>query len=104
MPDRRFNAYPENAPGPFYVRNDECIVCRAPEVVAPDLIGFYEDPSGTGARSHCYFKKQPQTPAEIDRAMKAVWANCGGSYSYAGAEPKIKKKLKLANCESAIEE
>jgi hypothetical protein len=32
----------DNAPGPFYVQCDECIICGAPESVAPDLIGFYK--------------------------------------------------------------
>jgi len=53
-----------------------------------DLIGFYEDPAGTGARSHCCFKKQPETLEEIDRAVKAVWANCCGCYRYAGSDWK----------------
>jgi hypothetical protein len=97
-------AYPANAPGDFYVQNDECITCRAPESVAPDLIGFFEDPSGTNARSHCYFKKQPQTVGEIDRAVKAVYANCCGSYRYAGSNRDIKKKLKKAGCQAAIDE
>lgn len=104
MPDRSSKTYPENAPGPFYVQRDECIICRAPESVAPDLIGFYEDPSGNHARSHCYFKKQPQSLEEIALAVKAVWANCCGSYRYAGSDPEVKESLKKANCESAIEE
>jgi hypothetical protein len=96
--------YPENAPGDFYVRNDECITCRAPEAVAPDLIGFYEDSTGTSARSHCYFKRQPKSPEEIDRAVKAVLANCCGSYRYAGSNTDINKKLTAANCSFALDE
>lgn len=104
MTARRFKAYPENAPGPFYVQQDYCITCRTPESVAPDLIGFHEGPPATGAHSHCYFKKQPQTPEEIARAVQAVWANCCGSYWYAGSDPEVKDKLKKAGCEWAIEE
>ena len=78
--------------------------CRAPESVAPDLIGFFEDPSGTGRRSHCYFKKQPETAGEIDRAVRAVQSNCCGSYRYAGSDTEVKKQLKSAGCENAIEE
>jgi hypothetical protein len=103
MSNRIIKAYPENAPGPFYVQSEECITCRAPESVAPDLIGFYKDPSGTGRRSHCYFKKQPETAGEIDRAVKAVQSNCCGSYRYAGSGSEIKKKLKKANCNEAID-
>ena len=103
MSDRRFEAYPENAGGPFYVQNDLCITCRAPESVARDLIGFYEDPSGSGASSHCYFKKQPKTPEEIARAVKAVRANCCGCYRYAGSDAEVKGKLREAGCEDAID-
>ena len=103
MSDRRFEAYPENAGGPFYVQNDLCITCRAPESVARDLIGFYEDTSGSGASSHCYFKKQPKPPEEIDRAVKAVRANCCGCYRYAGADAEVKEKLREAACEDAID-
>jgi hypothetical protein len=104
MSDRIDKTYPENAPGGFYVQRDECISCRAPESVAPDLIGFFEDPSGTGRLSHCYFKKQPETAGEIDRAVKAIQANCCGSYRYAGSDSEIKKKLKKAHCKEAIDE
>jgi hypothetical protein len=104
MSNRIVKTYPENAPGPFYVQSAECISCRAPESVAPDLIGFFEDPSGTGRESHCYFKKQPETVGEIDRAVKAVQSNCCGSYRYAGSDSEIKKKLKNAKCKEAIEE
>jgi len=95
MQKRSYKAYAENAPGPFYVESDMCITCGAPEAVAPDLIA--------GSRSHCYFKKQPQTPEELDRAVKAVWACCCGSYHYAGSDPEIKDKLRRAGCEQAID-
>jgi len=102
-PLRNERAYPENTPGAFYVACNECISCRAPESVAPDLIGWYEDPSGTGRESHCYFKKQPETEGEIDRAIKAVSANCCGSYRYAGSDSRIKRGLRKAGCDFAIE-
>ena len=103
MSSRRFDAYPKNAAGPFYVVNDECIICRAPESVAPDLIGFHEDASGDVKRSHCFFKKQPETSEEIDRAVSAVSANCCGSYRYAGSDEAVKEKLEKAHCGEAID-
>ena len=30
--------YPENCAGPFYVEQDLCILCGAPEAVAPNLV------------------------------------------------------------------
>ena len=104
MSERKCETYPENAPGAFYVEKDRCITCRAPESVAPDLIGFYEDPSGTNRKSHCYFKKQPETAEELDRAIKAVRVSCCGAYHYAGADPTVKEKLRLAGEGTAIDQ
>lgn len=99
MSIRKYQAYPENARGPFYVVDDECIMCGAPESVAPDLIAFHEE----GNRSHCFFKKQPETPEEIDRAVMAVGANCCGSYRYAGSDDLVKEKLKSVRRGDAID-
>jgi hypothetical protein len=73
--------YPENAPGPFYVEADLCIRCRAPEGVSPNLVG--------GNDHHCYFKKQPGTPEELEEAIRAVDSCCCGAYRYAGADPNV---------------
>jgi len=93
--------YDENAPGPFYVERDQCIACRCPETVAPDLIGFAEGPGVE--YDHCYFKKQPETPGEMDRAIKAFEANCCGSYRYSGDDASIRQRLRRANCADAID-
>ena len=79
--------FPKNAPGPFYVVNDQCITCMAPEYEAPDLMGFDEE------ANHCYFKKQPSTPEELGRAARAVWASCCGAVKYGGDDPKVKRKI-----------
>ena len=101
MPFRHPKAYPENAAGDFYVTQGECIFCGAPHVEAPDLIGWAYDASGQP--DHCYFKKQPETEGEIDRAVKACWQNCCGSYRYAGSDKKIQRKLRRAGCGDAID-
>ena len=85
--------YIENAPGAFHVEYDLCITCRAPEAIAPDIIGFFEDTSGTGRQSHCYFKKQPETKDEIARTIKALSVSCCGAYHYAGSDPHITEQL-----------
>ena len=103
MSQRKFESYPENAPGEFYVEEDLCITCRAPESVAPELIGFQEDPSGTNRERHCYFKKQPKTAEELDRAIKAVQVSCCGAYHYAGTDPAVKEKLRVAGEGTAID-
>lgn len=72
------------------MERDECISCGYPKTLAPDLIHFDENSLTV---DHCYFKKQPETPDEVERAIKAVLGCCCGSYRYAGDDPEIKKKL-----------
>ncbi len=77
---------PRNAPGPFYVLKDSCISCGAPEGEAPELIGYDEEASS------CYFKRQPATPVETYRAIRAVWASCCGALEYDGPDPAIHRR------------
>jgi hypothetical protein len=83
----KFERHPKNAPGPFYVIKELCLACLAPEAVAPDLIA-HEEPN-----YHCYFKKQPATSTELDRAIKAVIVGCCGAVRYAGNDPAILDRL-----------
>jgi hypothetical protein len=79
--------FAQNAPGPFYVADGECIGCRAPEVAAPDLMEFDEE-----AR-HCYFKKQPSTPEEWEQAVSALWVSCCEAHQYGGDDPAIQRLI-----------
>jgi hypothetical protein len=57
-----------------------------PEMVAPNLIaGTYD--------GHCYFKKQPATPEELEQAIEAVQVSCCGAVMYVGDEPTIRKRV-----------
>jgi len=94
--------YPENAPGPFYVQRDWCLVCRFPETIAPNLIGFAD--KSVSEYEHCYFKKQPVTPEETDRAIRACEATCCGAYHYAGNDESIKQRFRDARCADVIDE
>lgn len=78
--------HPLNAPGDFYVEEDMCIACGAPEKEAPDLMSHLE---AEGSAGHCYFHRQPQTPAEVQRAVNAVVVSCCASVRYAGTDKKI---------------
>jgi hypothetical protein len=89
----RFPPHPLNVPGPFYVENDLCITCGVPEAEAPTLIAMYVDPSGTNQNSHCYFKKQPETPDELELAISAVNLGCCGAYRYGGDDPEVIRRL-----------
>jgi hypothetical protein len=68
---------PKNAHGSFCVFKDECISCRAKiEAEAPGLMAYDED------HSSCFFERQPTTPEEEYRAIRAVWASCCGAVRY----------------------
>jgi hypothetical protein len=72
MPNvRRFKAHPQSAPGDFYVVNDECVSCGAPHAAAPDLIGWATNVEN----EHCIWKKQPETPEELEQAFAAFNAS-----------------------------
>ena len=86
--DRRYPAHPANAPGPFYVANNWCISCGAPEAEAPDLMGHDE-----GRYSQCFFRRQPETAEELDRAILAVQVSCCGGVRYAGRDEDILRRL-----------
>ena len=64
-----------------------------------DSLGHYAE----GRESHCYFKKQPETPQEIDQAVDAINGSCCGAVRYAGSDPEIIQKLKDVGCEDAID-
>jgi hypothetical protein len=84
--------YPENAPGPFYVEDDLCIQCWAPEAVAPNLVGKNE--------RHCFFRKQPESLEELELAILAVNVCCCGAYRYSGNDPKVISRLASWACDT----
>lgn len=77
--------HPKNAPGPFYVIKGHCISCGAPRAEAPGLVTLDDD--------GCYFHKQPETPAEVNDAIRAILVSCIEVYRYAGDEPAICRRL-----------
>jgi hypothetical protein len=80
----QLNRYPENSNGDFYVEKQVCTACGAPEAEAPDLIEHSKLEYG-----HCYFKKQPQTPEELDRAINAMSVSCISGIRYGGKDEFI---------------
>jgi hypothetical protein len=82
--------YRLNAPGSFYVENQECMACGYPHVLAPDLMEWERDEC---RESHCYFKKQPETAYELVQAIKAIRGSCCGALQNNGNDPEILKRL-----------
>ncbi len=85
--DQGKDRFPKNAPGPFFVANGECIACMAPEREAPDLMGFDQE------ATHCYFRKQPSTQEELERAARAVWVSYCGAQYYSGDDPTVHRRI-----------
>jgi hypothetical protein len=88
MDEKPYPPYPKNAPGPFYVEKGCCICCEAPSHEAPDLIAHDED------GGHCYFKRQPETPEEVERAIRACRVSCVGAVRYSGDDPEILRRFR----------
>ena len=78
---------PLNAEGDFYIEKDTCLTCLAPEHEAPELMGLDE---ATG----CYFRRQPQTPEELEHAIEAVCVSCVAAVRYGGSDPEILERLR----------
>ena len=79
---------PENAPGDFYVQADTCLQCCIPHEEAPELLNdckveFRE----------CYFRRQPQTPDEVEHAIRAIWVSDLNCIRYGGNDQAIIRRL-----------
>ncbi len=82
----RKERYPLNK-GDFYINNGDCLSCGAPHGEAADLIEH-------GAKdNHCYFRKQPGTEEELDRAISAMMVSCLDALRYGGADERILRRL-----------
>jgi hypothetical protein len=91
--------HPKNAHGPFYVECGCCIACDAPFHEAPDLMAT-DDGNGD---YHCHFRKQPETPAEVERAINACVVSCVEAVRYAGNDPAILQRFRELNCEGSCD-
>jgi hypothetical protein len=81
--------YPKNAPGPFYVEDGSCVICEAPYHEAPDMMAHDEEGGG-----HCYFRRQPETPEEVERAISACCVSCVSAVRYSGNDPEILRRFR----------
>jgi hypothetical protein len=72
----------------------------APEHEAPDLMGFFDGSEANAGSSHCYFKKQPTTPEETERAINAMRVACCGALRYGGGDQRLIDRLFAAGIDS----
>jgi hypothetical protein len=92
--DPRFTPHPKSVPGDFYVEKGQCLACGIPHVIAPDLIGWTNEKA-----QHCFWKKQPENPAEIEQAIAVLEAQEAGCHRYAGTDPSILNRILSTNCD-----
>jgi hypothetical protein len=90
----KFTPHPKSAPGDFYVENGQCLACGVPHVVAPDLVGWTDEKV-----QHCFWKKQPKTPTELERAIAVLEAQEFGCHRYAGTDPAILNRVLSTYCD-----
>jgi hypothetical protein len=57
--------HPKSVEGDFYAEDGQCLACGVPHLVAPALLAWVDE-----ERSHCFWKKQPQTPQGLEQAIK----------------------------------
>jgi hypothetical protein len=80
---------PENAPGDFYVQAGLCTRCCLVHGEAPNLLNDPEQPF-----EECFFRRQPETPAEIEQAISAICVSEMCALRYGGTDPTIVTKLR----------
>jgi len=88
--------HPLNADGDFFVEYNACLACDAPRAQAPELMAYDSD-------GQCYFKRQPQTPDEVENAISAVRVSCIEAVLYEGNDPDIIAKIRQMPCGSDAE-
>lgn len=88
-PKRKYEAHPGSSDGDFYRVCDECVSCGVPQSVAPDLIGSTED-------GQCFWKKQPETPEELARALDVINGSCVAAHHYAGHDAAIISQIEYS--------
>ena len=92
--DYGIKRHPESVPGDFYIEQGCCMACGVPEAIAPDLVAHDE-----GQYWHCYWKKQPQTPDELDRAVEILHTQELGCHRYGGTDASIIHRLPPECCD-----
>ena len=99
MPISLRQRVPENAPGDFYVEADTCLRCCLPHDKAPELM----DDCKIDFRE-CYFCRQPQTPDEVEHAIRAIWVSELNCLRYGGDDQAIIRRLHELGCDGCCDQ
>jgi hypothetical protein len=84
---------PKNSPGDFYVMAGLCTCCCLVHGEAPELMNDSTQPF-----HECYFRRQPQSPDEIERAINAICVSEMCALRYGGADQAIIGRLRERGC------
>jgi hypothetical protein len=79
----------------FYVQQGRCLSCGVPQAVAPTLVGWRDTQNSTD----CYWIRQPQTPDELEQAIKVIHEQEVDCHRYAGTDPSVIRRLPAAQCD-----
>ena len=90
----KFAPHPKSVPGDFYVVDRECLACGMPHVIGPELIGWAEQKT-----LHCYWKKQPNTPQEMERAIRVLESQDLECLRYCGTDPTVLDRVSSSYCD-----
>lgn len=82
----------------MWLINGECLSCGAPHAVAPDLIGWV-----TQTKNHCLWKKQPETPAELEMAIAVLEIQDRGCHRYAGTNSMLLARVSPELCDHGMQ-
>ncbi|MDB6134278.1 MAG: hypothetical protein JWM59_2521 [Verrucomicrobiales bacterium] len=93
----KYEGEPDNAPGPFYVVKDQCLLCGLPSASAPRNITFREGGCG-GPANHCRVERQPRNWEETVALMEAARSSRIAAIRYCGTDPAILEWLRVHGC------
>lgn len=79
----------------FYVEPDCCMLCGVPEAIAPEIFETGEE--------RCAVKRQPRTPDEIDRTVRAMWSSEVDCVRYRGRNPALLRRLAEADLANQVD-
>jgi len=86
----------KNVAGDFYT-DGSCLACELPEMEAPELLAKLDDDN-----FDTYFIKQPETEAELEKAISACEICCTNALRYSGKDSRILKRLGEEFCDYKI--
>jgi hypothetical protein len=70
------------------------MACGVPHVLAPELMDCTDEKYW-----HCFWKRQPVTPKELDQAIAVLLTQELGCHKYTGTDPEILRRLPPECCD-----